>query len=58
MEDGYRIEIDIPNFTIHLAVDDATMAARREAQEAKGWQPAEQRPRKVFKARKRMHAYY
>ncbi|AUC06472.1 dihydroxy-acid dehydratase [Acinetobacter lwoffii] len=52
VEDGDRIEIDIPNRTIHLAVDDATMAARREAQEAKGWQPAEQRPRKVSKALK------
>lgn len=52
VEDGDRIEIDIPNRTIHLAVDEATMAARREAQEAKGWKPAEQRPRKVSKALK------
>ncbi len=52
VEDGDRIEIDIPNRTIHLAVDEATMAVRREAQEAKGWQPAEQRPRKVSKALK------
>ena len=52
VEDGDRIEIDIPNRSIHLAVDEATMAARREAQEAKGWQPAEQRPRKVSKALK------
>ena len=50
VEDGDRIEIDIPNRTIHLAVDEATMAARREVQEAKGWQPAEARPRKVSKA--------
>ena len=35
-----------------MAVDEATMAARRVAQEAKGWQPAEQRPRKVSKALK------
>ena len=52
VEDGDRIEIDIPNRGIHLAVDDATMAARREAQEAKGWKPAEERPRKVSKALK------
>ena len=52
VEDGDRIEIDIPNRSIHLAVDEATMAARREAQEAKGWQPAEPRPRKVSKALK------
>ena len=52
VEEGDRIEIDIPNRTIHLAVDDATMAARREAQDAKGWKPAEERPRKVSKALK------
>ena len=34
VEDGDRIEIDIPNRTIHLA-DDATMAARRAAQDEK-----------------------
>lgn len=52
VEDGDLIEIDIPNRTIHLAVDEATMAARRAVQEAKGWQPAEVRPRKVSKALK------
>ncbi|BCU63238.1 dihydroxy-acid dehydratase [Acinetobacter bouvetii DSM 14964 = CIP 107468] len=52
VEDGDRIEIDIPNRTIHLAVDEATMAARRAAQEAKGWKPAEERPRKISKALK------
>ena len=52
VEDGDRIEIDIPNRTIHLAVEDTVMAARREAQEAKGWKPAEERPRKVSKALK------
>ncbi len=52
VEEGDRIEIDIPSRTIHLAVDDATMAARREAQDAKGWKPAEERPRKVSKALK------
>ncbi len=52
VEDGDRIEIDIPNRTIHLAVDDATMAARRTAQDEKGWHPVEERPRKISKALK------
>lgn len=52
VEDGDRIEIDIPNRTIHLAVENAVMAERRAAQEAKGWKPAEERPRKISKALK------
>ncbi|ORE97689.1 dihydroxy-acid dehydratase [Aurantimonas sp. 22II-16-19i] len=52
VEEGDRIEIDIPNRSIHLAVDDAELARRREAQEAKGWKPAEPRPRKVTQALK------
>lgn len=52
VEDGDTIEIDIPNRTIHLNVDDATMAHRRTAQEAKGWHPAEERKRKVSKSLK------
>jgi dihydroxy-acid dehydratase len=47
VEQGDLIEIDIPNRTINLAVDDATLAARREAQEEKGWQPAKPRKRKI-----------
>ncbi|MFC7473232.1 dihydroxy-acid dehydratase [Dankookia sp. GCM10030260] len=42
VEDGDRIEIDIPNRTIRLAVDDAVLAQRRVAMEARGaeaWQP-------------------
>ena len=50
VHEGDTIEIDIPNRTVHLAVDDATLAARRREQEAKGWKPAEQRKRKVTKA--------
>ncbi len=50
VEDGDRIEIDIPNRTIHLAVADDVLAQRREVQEAKGWKPAKERPRKVSKA--------
>ncbi len=58
VEDGDRIEIDIPNRSIHLAVAEDVLAARREVQEAKGWKPAKERPRKVSKALKAyaMHA--
>jgi dihydroxy-acid dehydratase len=52
VQNGDRIEIDIPNRTINLAVDDAELAQRREAQEAKGWHPAEPRKRKVSAALK------
>ncbi|MCH7335604.1 dihydroxy-acid dehydratase [Acinetobacter sp. NIPH 2699] len=52
VEDGDTIEIDIPNRTIHLDVDDATMAHRRTVQEAKGWHPVEERKRKVSKSLK------
>ena len=50
VEQGDLIEIDIPNRSIHLAVDDAILAARRAAQDAKGWVPAKPRPRKVTTA--------
>lgn len=41
VEDGDAIEIDIPNRTINIGVDDATLAARREAMEnrERPWQP-------------------
>lgn len=52
VQDGDRIEIDIPNRGIHLAVDDAELARRREEQNAKGWQPAQPRKRKVSAALK------
>jgi len=52
VEDGDRITIDIPNRTITLEVDDATLAARRAALEAgAGYQPAH-RERKVSAALK------
>jgi dihydroxy-acid dehydratase len=44
VEEGDTIEIDIPQRTINLAIDDATLAARRAAMEARGadaWQPAD-----------------
>ena len=52
VEDGDRIEIDIPNRSIHLAIDDAELARRREAMEARGadaWRP-KSRQRKVSTA--------
>ncbi|GGI60266.1 dihydroxy-acid dehydratase [Acinetobacter vivianii] len=52
VEDGDTIQIDIPNRTIHLDIDDATMAHRRTVQDAKGWYPAEERKRKVSKSLK------
>jgi len=50
VQDGDRIEIDIPKRSITLAVDDAEIASRRKAQAAKGFAPAERRPRQVSKA--------
>ena len=47
VENGDRIEINIPKRSIHLAVDDAVLAERRKAAEARGWQPLKPRPRKV-----------
>lgn len=52
IEHGDTIEIDIPNRSIHLAVDEATLAARRAAQDEKGWKPAAKRKRKVSTALK------
>ncbi|MDR1888072.1 MAG: dihydroxy-acid dehydratase [Zoogloeaceae bacterium] len=42
IEDGDTINIDIPGRSIHLAISDADLAARRKAMEARGdsaWQP-------------------
>ena len=50
VEQGDRIEIDIPNRRIHLAVDAEEIERRRAAQTAKGWQPAAPRKRKVSAA--------
>ena len=52
VETGDPIEIDIPNRTINLAVDEATLAARREAKGPLPWGPAEPRPRAVSTALK------
>ncbi len=52
VETGDLIEIDIPNRTIHLAVDEATLAARRAAKGPLPWKPAAPRPRAVSTALK------
>ena len=50
VENGDLIEIDIPSRTINLAVAEDVLAARRAVQDAKGWVPAKDRPRKVSTA--------
>ncbi len=52
VETGDDIEIDIPNRSITLKVEDAVLDQRRKAQDAKGWKPAKVRPRKVSTALK------
>ena len=50
VENGDRIEIDIPNRTIVLAIGDGELAERRAAMEARGdaaWQPVKPRKRQV-----------
>src|SRR4029079_9423338 len=52
LQDGDRIEIDIPSRAIHLAVDEAELQKRHDAMLAKGaqaWKPAK-RDRKVTTA--------
>ena len=53
VEEGDRIEIDIPNRRIHLAVPEAELTARRQAMDARGdaaWQPVAPRARIVSRA--------
>ena len=53
VEEGDIIDIDIPNRKIHLSVDDAVLAERRDKMEAKvaaAWKPAEKRKRKITTA--------
>ncbi len=52
VETGDTIEIDIPNRTINLAVEDNVLAARREAMGPLPWKPAEPRKRAVSTALK------
>ncbi|GLS12698.1 dihydroxy-acid dehydratase [Hydrogenophaga electricum] len=49
---GDRIRIDIPSRTINVLLSDDELARRRTEQDAKGWKPAEPRPRKVSAALK------
>ncbi|WVT72740.1 dihydroxy-acid dehydratase [Sinorhizobium chiapasense] len=57
VREGDMIDIDIPNRTISLRVDEAELASRRAEQDAKGWKPAEQRKRKVTTALKAYAAF-
>jgi dihydroxy-acid dehydratase len=53
VEEGDIIEIDIPERTINVAIDDAQLERRRAAMDAKGadgWKPAAARTRKVSPA--------
>ncbi|MBK7507358.1 MAG: dihydroxy-acid dehydratase [Comamonadaceae bacterium] len=52
VRNGDRIRIDIPNRSINVLVSDEEMARRRAEQDAKGWKPAQPRPRKVSAALK------
>jgi dihydroxy-acid dehydratase len=52
VEDGDMIEIDIPNRTIHLRVDDITLEHRWSERNKIGWKPKDKRPRKVSTALK------
>jgi dihydroxy-acid dehydratase len=57
VREGDMIDIDIPNRTISLRVDDQELATRRAEQDAKGWHPAEHRKRNVTKALKAYAAF-
>jgi dihydroxy-acid dehydratase len=50
VQEGDRIDIDIPARSITLRVAEAELAARRAAQDEKGWKPAAARSRKVSTA--------
>lgn len=52
VRNGDRIRIDIPNRSINVLVSDEELARRRAEQDAKGWKPAQPRPRKVSAALK------
>ena len=52
IKDGDIVKIDIPNRSINVDVSDEELSHRRAEQDAKGWQPVEDRPRKVTPALK------
>jgi dihydroxy-acid dehydratase len=57
VRNGDMIQIDIPNRTIHLAISDDELAARRAEQDACGWKPAAPRKRNVTTALKAYAAF-
>ncbi len=57
VRDGDVIEIDIPGRTIHLALSEAELAARRAEQDRLGWKPAKPRKRNVSTALKAYAAF-
>ncbi|MEM9494897.1 MAG: dihydroxy-acid dehydratase [Pseudomonadota bacterium] len=59
VDEGDVIEIDIPARSINLAVDETTLAARREKMDRDGndWRPAAPRTRKISKALKAYAAF-
>jgi dihydroxy-acid dehydratase len=52
VRNGDRIRIDIPNRTIDVLLSDDELSRRRAEQDANGWRPTRQRPRKVSAALK------
>jgi dihydroxy-acid dehydratase len=57
VREGDMIDIDIPNRTISLRVDEAVLAERRAEQNALGWKPAAPRKRNVTTALKAYAAF-
>ena len=52
VRNGDKILIDIPNRSINVLLSDEELAARRVEQDALGWKPVKERPRKVSTALK------
>ena len=52
VRNGDKILIDIPKRSINVLLSDEELAKRRAEQDAKGWKPAQPRPRKVSAALK------
>ncbi len=52
VRNGDRIRIDIPNRSIDVLLSDEELAKRRAEQDAAGWKPVEERPRRVSAALK------
>jgi dihydroxy-acid dehydratase len=52
VRDGDLIKINIPERSINVELSNQELDARRAAQDASGWEPAEDRPRQVSPALK------